>query len=483
MSEGVKYNEKAFLELAYQLSDDSDTFPGTQTPYMCKILKKALEIDSKGNIENSFAIDLIVQDLISEAYSKNKQTDIDYKKEQPSLLKGMILALVNQYDAAQIHFDKATQIEPNSIMAWYGKAISLKQRGTPEEALDALDIALKLDPENEIVLMAKARSLDSIGKIDQSIDLLFKAKKILSAKSTYYSLLGILYIKKENYSQARNNIKAGICIEPKSCWLWLLKAFSYVFEGKYDQAFEPCKYALKFDSNYWPAIYFIGLLNDILKKHDEALFYFERAAEQAPEILEISLSKIRLLRTLNKIDEACDECENLLKKNMKYAPAWEEKAHLLILKKDWDKAIEVCQLGRETCGDNAEFWKYMGAAYDNLGKFNCSIECYNKVLPYKPEDATAWFNKGSVLLKATVVDKNDLFRREKRIKEALECGKRAVEIDEKFGLGWYIYGLAHFQSGDMSKGLLLLEKAAKMGSFEAQLLYQLLKANNTGEIS
>ncbi len=514
MTNKKEHNEKAFIQLASQLSKDVENIPGNPLPYICTVLKEALAINSEGKIENNNALDLIVHDLICETsgakshddeisikiFDSSKRkilfdflnnyvkqigtwslTNVKFKNEHPLLLKGMILSLVEQYETAQHYFDKATKINTESIMAWYGKALALRQQGKPEDALDALEVLLRLDPENPIVFLEKARSLNAVGEIDKSIDILLQAKKISSAKAEVYSLLSVLYLTKGNYSEALTTAKEGIWIDPKSCWLWLLKAFVYSVDKDNDQALECCKCALEFDPDYWPALYLCGFLNQTLKKYDEALSYFNRAVEIAPEVTDISLSVIRSLCDLKKMDEALAECEKLIKKNMSFTAAWEEKAKIYVLKKDWKKVIEVCQLARQKCGDNAEFWKYMGAAYDNLGDYNCSIECYDKVLPYRPEDAYAWYNKGSVLLKASVVEKKNFFRWNKYIKEALKCGKQATKIDDKFHLGWYIYGLAHFQSGDSDNGLKYLEKAAKMGSLMAVLLRDSLKTNMSAE--
>lgn len=75
------------------------------------------------------------------------------------------------------------------------------------------------------------------------------------------------------------------------------------------------------------------------------------------------------------------------------------------------------------------------------------------------------------------MEKKDLTKRAKYIKEALKCDRQAVELDKKLGPGWYVYALAHIQNGDMHNGFLLLDKAAKLGSIEAALLSQMLKAN------
>ena len=250
-----------------------------------------------------------------------------------------------------------------------------------------------------------------------------------------------------------------------------------MLEENYSEAMALAETALKLNPIYWPADYFIGILHVIQKNHEDAVLNLRRAGKFASDIPDISLSLIRSLCSLNNFDEALNECDNLLKNNEKYAPAWEEKANIYFLRKDWKKAIEVCEAGLKRCGDRPVLWKYKGGAYDSLTKYDLSIECYDKQILCSPDDATGHYGKGSVLLKASVVEKRDQTKRAKYIKEALKCARQAVKLDEKLGPGWYIYALAHFQNGDTHNGLLLLDKAAKLGSIEAALLSQMLKAN------
>lgn len=246
-------------------------------------------------------------------------------------------------------------------------------------------------------MIEKARCLDSAGKTDLCIDFLVNSKEILSGKNFYYYLLGFLYVKKENYVQARSTIEDGIWIDSKSCLLWLLKAFTFLLEENYSEALTLAETTLKLDASYWPADYFIGSLHVIQKNHEDAALHLRRARKFAPDNPDISLSLIHSLYSLKNFDEALNECDNLLKNNEKYAPAWEEKANIYFLMQDWEKALEVCEAGLKNCGDLPALWKYKGGVYDNLTEYRISIECYDKQILCAPDDATAHYGKAIAL--------------------------------------------------------------------------------------
>jgi tetratricopeptide (TPR) repeat protein len=288
------------------------------------------------------------------------------------------------------------------------------------------------------------------------------------------ALLGTLYLDVKEYVPARKTIENGLLLNPGSCVLWLLKAFSFVFQENYIQAFNSCKHVLKEDSNNWMALYFIGLLYSIQKEYDNALLYFKRAAKLTLDRKEILLSITDTLSSMDKIDEAIIMCNNLVKNHHNFLPAWEKISSLYILKKDWQKVVNTCTKAMSICGDSASLWSHMGGAYDNLKQYRLSIDCYDKALKRSPESSITWYNKGSVLLKLSVVDKDNLIVKKRSIEEAMKCGERAIAADDKFSKGWYIYALAHLQDGKMDKGRRLLGKAANLGSMEAKFLNQIM---------
>lgn len=495
-------NEKALMTLANHLTAQVEPFSQKLPHEIVSALKKALA-------GNAWAVDMIVQELLDEErhyhgdtatvetfneiltalqqeallkfltseiqrihehnLSGNKDRD-----EYPSLLKGMILFIAGQYENAHQQFTDAAKINPRSIMALYGRASASEQLGRPEEAVQAVEAALETDPDNTVLLLMKAKILDGTGRSDECIDFLFLVKGKLADNARYYSICGIAYIRKTDYAAARDLFEQGLLLDTASSWLWLLKAFTHAFEGNYSEAVKPCETALKISPDYWQALWFRGLLFACIEEYDKAEQYYRKTAQMAPEVSAINLLLIQLLQKMKKYEEAEKECELLLERNPFDCDVWVEKAKIDHTQKKWEKVVKTCSVGLEHCEDNAQLWGYMGSAHDSLQDYERSIQCYEKQIFFSKEDPKAWYGKGSVLLKGTVVYKDNPVQRGKWIQEALACGKIAVELDPTFSQGWYVYGLARLQSGDMETGISLLKKAADLGSFEAKMLLMAL---------
>jgi tetratricopeptide (TPR) repeat protein len=69
--------------------------------------------------------------------------------------KGLALDNLGKYEQAIECYDKALEIEPNYILAWYNKGNALGNLGKPEEAIECYDKALQIEPDYADVLNKK----------------------------------------------------------------------------------------------------------------------------------------------------------------------------------------------------------------------------------------------------------------------------------------------------------------------------------------
>jgi len=56
---------------------------------------------------------------------------------------------MGNYDKAILAYDKALELDPNFIEAWYYKGVDLDGLGNHSQALKAYEKATELDPEND----------------------------------------------------------------------------------------------------------------------------------------------------------------------------------------------------------------------------------------------------------------------------------------------------------------------------------------------
>ncbi len=88
---------------------------------------------------------------------------------------------------------------------------------------------------------------------------------------------------------------------------------------------------------------------------------------------------------------------------------------------DFDRAIEI-----DT--QNAVAWSNKGAALASMGKYDDALEAFNKTIEIDPQHAGAWFNKGAALESL------------RRYNDSLEALDKAIKIDPQDSKAWYNKG-------------------------------------------
>lgn len=128
--------------------------------------------------------------------------------------KGNDLANLGKYEEAIEAYDQALKIDPEYVKAWYNKGSSLAILERDEEAIKAYDQALKYDPEKVDAWYNKGNSFYNLGKYEEAIDV---------------------------YDQV-------LKIDPEYINAWTNKGNSLYVLGRSDDAIEAYNQALKIDS-------------------------------------------------------------------------------------------------------------------------------------------------------------------------------------------------------------------------------------------
>jgi tetratricopeptide (TPR) repeat protein len=83
--------------------------------------------------------------------------------------KGVALGNQGQYDEAIQAFDEAIRLDPNDVRAWNDKGLALVKQGKYDEAIETYDEAIRIDPNNSKAWNRKGTALTEQGKYDEAI--------------------------------------------------------------------------------------------------------------------------------------------------------------------------------------------------------------------------------------------------------------------------------------------------------------------------
>ncbi|MES2376452.1 MAG: tetratricopeptide repeat protein [Bacteroidota bacterium] len=117
------------------------------------------------------------------------------------------------------------------------------------EAIAKYDEALKIDPNNAIIIYEKAFTLYASGKSNDAITIL--EKLVTTYKSArVYALLGNIYDERKDFNKAISYYTKGVAVAPKDGNLWHNLSVSYFIQKNYAQAEAAATEAIKINPKY-----------------------------------------------------------------------------------------------------------------------------------------------------------------------------------------------------------------------------------------
>ncbi len=88
--------------------------------------------------------------------------------EEEYLDEGVALAMQGKYDEAIQAFDEAIRLDPEDALAWNNKGVALAMQGKYDEAIQAYDETIRLYPEYADVWYYKGLALAVQGEYDEA---------------------------------------------------------------------------------------------------------------------------------------------------------------------------------------------------------------------------------------------------------------------------------------------------------------------------
>jgi len=252
--------------------------------------------------------------------------------------------LKGDYESALGHIDWAIDRNSRNSKAWALKVVILRKLNRVDEALSVCETALKRDLFNLTIYFEQGKLYNQIGKAQE-------------AKVSIDSMLRL------SRQTAHNFIEYAI---------------DYAAAGLYAEAIEFLSFALteKENDTYPMVFYYLGWFNQQLRKEEEALIYYEKAASANSDLC-----------FPNRIEDV-SVLKAALTLNIQDAKAAYYLGNLWYDKRQYDDAIEMWQLSVKRDDSFATVYRNLGIAYFNKrNDQNKALGCFEKAFVLDNKDA------------------------------------------------------------------------------------------------
>ena len=298
-------------------------------------------------------------------------------------------------DLSQLYYDitGGTVQLPDSarLESWelINQGISLSVLGYYREAEECYRQALKLEPNDARAYYNLGITYRDQNNLDAAINEYVKALAINPNYLEAHFQLGGIYSLKDNSELAIGEFKEALRINPDDDGTHYMLGLVYLKQDKFNEAIAEFKEALR------------------INPHDADFHHKLGMAYQGQGQFHMAIAEYREALT---IDPNSSDFQQFLSS---------ASAEL-----EGTETIEENELPEEPTFDSIQAWNNQAIALANLGKYQESIACCDKVIEIDAENMGAWYNKGLSLENLG------------QLIEALECFERAIEFGSTFYHAW-----------------------------------------------
>ena len=193
--------------------------------------------------------------------------------------KGYTLYNMGKYEEAIQAYDKAIEIDPRYADAWNNKGAVLENMGKYDEAIQACDKAIEINPQFADAWNNKGFALENMGRYDEAMQAYDKVIEIDPQFAYAWNNKGTVFYNFGKYDEAVQAYNKAIEINPLSADAWNGKG-SVLYElAKYGEAIQYYDKAIEINPQFDIAWDNKGNALDQIGRHEEAIVCHNKAAE------------------------------------------------------------------------------------------------------------------------------------------------------------------------------------------------------------
>lgn len=268
--------------------------------------------------------------------------------------QGIALMVAENYEGAKVLFEKAIELDENSVEAYMHLGNANSNLSSYEEALSAFKNVLVLEPENSDALYSIASVYLLKNDMIKAVEYYNKAEEAGHKTAELYMILSTIFFEAGDSVQALRNINKAIELLPFEGELRLLKTQIYLGDNRYEEALETLEDMQKVLPDAFEAYSLRAQIYTGLGMYAEALEIASEGCKRFPGDPNLALIKLKVLVAME--DDTAWEVLASMKKMKNYEVVYKEavmqEAILFLRKEDAKQTLTILdEANRKLGGD------------------------------------------------------------------------------------------------------------------------------------
>ncbi|MBW2262508.1 MAG: tetratricopeptide repeat protein [Deltaproteobacteria bacterium] len=302
-----------------------------------------------------------IPDALADLVMRCLEKSADKRPGGFTLLQQELESILLDEFEEEIEKPTRTRIEAEDLRR---RGVSLLRLGDDDEALETLEMALVLDPDNAAALSDRAEAHAGAGRQEEAF----------------------------------NDLSRALEIDPKRIDTMLIKCRLLERQARLDEALECCEAALSQDGRSIEAWLSRGRILERTHDFVHALHCFDRVSRMAPDDARGWLGKGRALVSLGSVDEGLRLLDRALEIDRELGEAWCARAAGLARQGHVNRALRSVDRALARKQDDAAGWKTRGEILLAAGRAEEAAKALDRALSLSPEDAGLWNAMGIACL-------------------------------------------------------------------------------------
>lgn len=275
--------------------------------------------------------------------------------------------------------------QPEFAPGWHLLGLTAERLGETAQAIECLNRAGQLAPDNGEIQSHRAEMLRRAGQLDDALAAARRSIHLQPDSASAYNNLGLILAEQGAAAEAEAAYERAILTDPAYPRAWYNLASLYFAQERLADAKTALEQAIRRRPAYPQALLLMGMLFSAQDDVEGGLPYFQQAARLAPTDPKVPLNHANALLKAKRYDEALDQLRRALTLQPDYPEAHLSAGLALEGQRRFDGALATYQRLLQRRPDWAEAHFRLGRVLNELNRLDEARAAYRHALTLQPD--------------------------------------------------------------------------------------------------